>query len=154
MRSVAEDTASSRAIIGECTQKENGVNATYDSVLNVGSSGSTVGLNDPGSIGAIRGVGGAEERSASPVDRGRGGDENPVIRSAVMLEFGAHMPGHAASACGKTVQFPIPDEWDNPEVRMRIRSRAFFRDVFSVAPLPCVTVTMGGARNCETKLSI
>ena len=50
-------------------------------------------------------------------------DEEPVIQSAVMLRFGAEVPSSvAAGKCGRTAQFPIPHDWNDPEVRVRNRT--------------------------------
>lgn len=47
-------------------------------------------------------------------------DEDPVMQSAAMLRFGAEVPSLvAAGKCSRTVQFPIPDDWNDPEVRVR-----------------------------------
>ena len=44
-------------------------------------------------------------------------EEEPVAHSAVMLRFGAEVPSlSAAGKCGRTVQFPIPDDWNDAEV--------------------------------------
>lgn len=44
-------------------------------------------------------------------------EDEPVIQSAVMLRFGAEAPPLvAAGKCGRTAQFPIPDDWNDPEV--------------------------------------
>lgn len=51
-----------------------------------------------------------------------GEKEDPVVQSAVMLRFGAELPFLvAAGKCNRTVQFPIPDDWNDPEVRVRYR---------------------------------
>lgn len=40
-----------------------------------------------------------------------------MIQSAIMLRFGAEVPALAAAGkCSRTVQFPIPTDWSDPEV--------------------------------------
>lgn len=58
--------------------------------------------------------------SGSGTDDQEREEEEPVIQSAVMLRFGAEVPSFvAAGKCGRTVQFPIPDDWNDSEVRVR-----------------------------------
>lgn len=58
---------------------------------------------------------GCEEHDCENEDNERGQDS--VVQSAVMLRFGAEVPTLAAAGkCGRTVQFPIPKDWSDPEV--------------------------------------
>lgn len=46
-------------------------------------------------------------------------DEEPVVQSAVMLRCGAEVPAfYAQGKCVGSVQFPIPNDWNDPEVCM------------------------------------
>lgn len=67
---------------------------------------------------------GGECSRCAAVGNGDGRHDFHVVRSPVMLEFGAELPGHAASACGRAVQFPIPNGWDDPEVNPKMKYRA------------------------------
>lgn len=67
----------------------------------------------------------SRETNVTATTSGNGNDdqekeeEDPVIQSAVMLRFGAEVSSLVATGkCGRTVQFPIPDDWNDPEVRM------------------------------------
>lgn len=79
------------------------------------TSNTMIGLDkDGGTIAGIAAKSGADHvvSTSDPCDR----DGDPLLRSAVMLSFGAETPGHASSAGGRTVQFPIPNDWNDPEV--------------------------------------
>lgn len=61
-----------------------------------------------------------------------GGNGIHVLRSPVMLEFGAELPGHAASSSGRALQFPIPNGWDDPEVKTKTTCPAVFEIISAV----------------------
>lgn len=61
-----------------------------------------------------------QRRNLKPVSGAGSGIEDPVVRSAVMLEFEAEAPRHAPGAYVRAVQFPIPDEWNDLEVRAEV----------------------------------
>lgn len=95
--------------------------------MKTAGSGSTNPDDKTGATENIIAASGRGEGSKSGLRvRARSGDddcdgeeeeEEPVIQSAVMLRFGAEVPSLAAAGkCGRTAQFPIPDDWNDPEV--------------------------------------
>lgn len=61
-----------------------------------------------------------KQRNIKLVSRASSGIEDPIVRSAVMHEFEAEAPRHAPGAYVQAIQFPIPDEWNDPEVSAEV----------------------------------
>lgn len=90
---------------------ETDVEAGTTSVDEVGSRNPTSGR---AGIDFIKSSG---ERVVKVAEKsGDGCDKDPVLRSAVMLTFGAELPRSAATACDRPQQLPFRDDWDDPEV--------------------------------------
>lgn len=71
----------------------------------------------------------SEEAGTSSIDAKRNiklvsgassGVKDPIVRSAVMHEFEAEAPRLAPGVHIQTNQFPIPEEWNNPEVSVDV----------------------------------
>lgn len=60
-----------------------------------------------------------------------------------MLEFGAEVPAHAACSSGRAVQLPVPEKWDNPEVRVSEPADAAPCDFF------CAVLLLALRCNCD-----
>lgn len=109
LHNVAQFSAASNPISSRAAEEEEGESGHSD------TQSTTNGKATP------------ETNVATSISSSGGGDEekyneDPVIQSAVMLRFGAEVPSLvAAGKCGRTVQFPIPDDWNDPEVRERNR---------------------------------
>lgn len=110
----------------EGTAPEETTNADQGNTRHKISPGDSIGLHKSRSIGVSDGVESEKKGSKSFVRGGYGGgSEDPVVRSPVMLELGAEVPAHAASTCGRAVQLPVPDTWEEPEVREAAVSHFF-----------------------------
>ncbi len=56
-------------------------------------------------------------------DEGENDEEDPVVQSVAMLRFGAEVPAfYAEGKYTRTVQFPIPDDWNDPEVMCNLEN--------------------------------
>lgn len=117
MNTFAENPAFAQSILGGKHAPEEIINADHRNTRHRVSPGDNIGLQKARSIAVCNDVGSEKKGSKSFLRGNYGGSENPVVRSPVMLEMGAEVPAHAASTCGRAVQLPVPDAWDEPEVR-------------------------------------
>ena len=108
MRTFAGNSAFAQSILGG-NAPEGTINADHNNARHKVSPGKNVGLQNAQRIDVGNDV--ESEKKCF------GGSEDPVVRSPVMLEFGTEVPAHTASTCGRAVQLPVPDAWDEPEVR-------------------------------------
>lgn len=68
--------------------------------------------------------------SRDSIDGGGGLEEDPVVQSGVMVQFGREAPTSvAAGKSGNTVQFPLPKDWSDPEVRGKIAKQKLWADI-------------------------
>ena len=121
MHTFAGQPAFANSILGGSALEET-LNADHSKTRHTVSLGDSVGLRKARSTHVSDDVD-SEKRTSTPFVRGNyGGSEDAVIRSSVMLELGAEVPAHAASTCGRAVQLPIPDTWEETGVRDAVAS--------------------------------
>lgn len=121
MHTFAGQPAFALSILGGNTPEET-LNADHSKTRHTASPGDSVGLQKARSNDVSDDVDSEKRSSKSFVRGSHGGSDDAVIRSPVMLEFGAEVPPHAASTCGRAVQLPIPDTWEETEVRDAVAS--------------------------------
>ena len=111
LHEVAQFSAASNPITSRAAEQEEGESGHSDTQST--TNGKTT--HETNITTSISSSGGGNEEKE---------DEDPVIQSAVMLRFGAEVPSLvAAGKCGRTVQFPIPDDWNDPEVCVMSRKQ-------------------------------
>lgn len=126
MRTFAGNSAVAISIIGGGAPEETKNADHRKTTRHKVSPGDSIALHKSRSTDVSDGVEPEKKGSKSFVRGGYGGgSEDPVVRSPVMLEFGEEAPAHAASTCGRAAQLPVPDTWDEPEVREAAASHFF-----------------------------